>query len=99
MTKTCPHGHGDMIQPVNGDPLEPDSPWCPECGHIHGRDCDDGCDYELASCTVCDYSVSDPVELAKLDVFEPANTRDACYKCPDCDAVLHPKISELLNGR
>lgn len=41
----CPHGCGSMMQPVNGDPLEPDSPYCPECGHIKGNDCDDGCDY------------------------------------------------------
>lgn len=42
----CPHGHGDMVQPVNGDPLEPAEPYCDECGHISGRDCDDGCNYE-----------------------------------------------------
>ena len=42
----CPHGHGEMIRPIAGDPLEPMSPYCPECGHIHGNDCDDGCHYD-----------------------------------------------------
>lgn len=41
----CPHGHGDMIYPV-GDPLEPEGPYCSECGHIDGNGCDDGCHYE-----------------------------------------------------
>lgn len=40
----CPHGCAEMVEPVNGDPLEPDGPYCPECGHIHGimgpKDCD-----------------------------------------------------------
>lgn len=45
MTEQCPHGHGEMMVPV-GDPLEPAEPYCEECGHISGRDCDDGCHYE-----------------------------------------------------
>lgn len=42
----CPHGHGKMMQPVNGDPLEPANPYCSECGHIFGNSCEDGCHYE-----------------------------------------------------
>lgn len=42
----CPHGHGEMILGFPGDPLEPEDPYCAECGHIHGNDCSDGCYYE-----------------------------------------------------
>lgn len=45
MVRDCPHGHGRMMKPVNGDPLEPDSPYCPKCGHIEGNSCEDGCSY------------------------------------------------------
>jgi len=38
----CPHGHGKMIRGVQGDPLEPEEPYCRECGHILGHL--DGCD-------------------------------------------------------
>lgn len=44
----CPHGHGEMIHPV-GDVLEPAVPYCPECGHISGNDCDNGCNYNEES--------------------------------------------------
>lgn len=40
---TCPHGCGEMVRGVQGDPLEPEEPYCTECGHIDGHDCDDGC--------------------------------------------------------
>lgn len=50
----------------------------------------------LAECTVCDRTVEDPVELAKLDVFDPDTSAKSCFKCPDCDAVLHPEIRELF---
>lgn len=82
MTEQCPHGHGDMTPPVNGDPLEPDAPWCLECGHIYGRDCDDGCDYdrgaleETFNCATCKKWIKDIVDL-----IDHAAT-------PDCDHIL-----------
>lgn len=39
----CPHGCREMVPPTHGDPLEPAEPYCPECGHINGNGCDDGC--------------------------------------------------------
>lgn len=42
----CPHGCGVMVKGVAGEPLEPDDPYCPQCGHIKGHSCDDGCDHE-----------------------------------------------------
>jgi len=45
----CPHGHGEMVQPVNGDPLEPDSPYCTTCGHIDGK---------KEGCSICTTAVS-----------------------------------------
>lgn len=44
--RQCPHGCGEMIVGVQGDPLEPEEPYCPKCGHIQGRGCDDGCHYD-----------------------------------------------------
>lgn len=41
----CPHGCGDMVLPV-GDPMDPAGPYCPDCGHIKGNGCDDGCYYD-----------------------------------------------------
>ena len=46
MNEACPHGCGEMIEPVNGDPLEPAVPYCPNCGHIQGKDCEIGCHYD-----------------------------------------------------
>lgn len=45
----CPHGCGLMMNPIHGDPLEPEDPYCPECGHIKGNGCEDGCYYEGAT--------------------------------------------------
>lgn len=41
----CPHGHGEMMLSIAGDPLEPEDPYCSVCGHIEGHGCDDGCHY------------------------------------------------------
>jgi hypothetical protein len=45
MTAKCDHGCSALVAPVAGDPLEPDSPYCPVCGHIKGRECGDVCDF------------------------------------------------------
>jgi hypothetical protein len=42
----CPHGCGEMMSPINGDPLEPKKPYCTECGHIYKNGAD--------GCSICE---------------------------------------------
>lgn len=63
----CPHGCGEMINGVQGDPLEPEDPYCPDCSHIDGHDCDNGCDYSDPTifCRLVGHNINAVLQLSR----------------------------------
>lgn len=93
MTGECPHGHGEMFLGIRGDPLEPEEPYCPECSHIQGNDCDDGCNFEPEGWSV--YGDGVPAGYGHgvdLQEVEPHIVFDTAYSPLKCTYMHRPSF-------